>query len=99
MSLNFFQDDIQFLIEMEPELELKLGVGLVRNAEYIGFYFNLTAWSHHIKGMVQVANSNLLSPTRLDIGLNQGPMNRKKISCETKKWMMKIRKQNRSRLT
>ena len=58
MSLNSFQDDIQFLIEMEPELELKLGVGLVRNAEYIGFYFDLTAWSHHIKGMVQVAITN-----------------------------------------
>ena len=58
MSLNSFQDDIQFLIEMEPELELKLGVGLVRNAEYIGFYFNLTAWSHYIEGMVQVAITN-----------------------------------------
>ena len=58
MSLNSFPDDIQFLIEMEPELELKLGVGLVRNAEYIGFYFNLTAWSHHIEGMVQVAITN-----------------------------------------
>ena len=82
MSLNSFPDDIQFLIEMEPELELKLGVGLVRNAEYIGFYFNLTAWSHHIKGLVEVAITNSVWYYQAH---NQRPTNRKKISFETKK--------------
>ena len=32
---------------MTPELELLLGVGLVRNSEYIGLYLNLTAWNHY----------------------------------------------------
>ena len=30
---------------MEPEVEAELGIGLVRNEEYIGFYLNLTAWN------------------------------------------------------
>ena len=29
---------------METEQEAELGIGLVRNEEYIGFYINLTAW-------------------------------------------------------
>ena len=29
---------------METEQEAELGIGLVRNEEYIGFYLNLTAW-------------------------------------------------------
>ena len=35
---------------MPPELELFLGVGLIRNEEYIGLYMNLTAWNIYIKG-------------------------------------------------
>ena len=53
MSLSSRKDDVQFVIEIKPELELFLGIGLVRNAEYVGLYFNLTAWSHYINGMVQ----------------------------------------------
>ena len=30
---------------METEKEAELGIGLVRNEEYIGFYLNLTAWN------------------------------------------------------
>ena len=30
---------------MEAEKEAELGIGLVRNEEYIGFYLNLTAWN------------------------------------------------------
>ena len=41
------------MIEIEPELELFLGIGLVRNEEYIGLYFNLTAWNITTQGIVQ----------------------------------------------
>ena len=41
------------MIEIEPELELFLGIGLVRNQEYIGIYFNLTAWNITTQVMVQ----------------------------------------------
>ena len=30
---------------MDTAIEAKLGVGLVRNKEYIGLYLNLTAWN------------------------------------------------------
>ena len=30
---------------MDTAIEAKLGVGLVRNKEYIGLYLNLTVWS------------------------------------------------------
>merc|ERR1719394_622330 len=36
-------DQIQFVLE--PDLELFLGIGLIRNQEYVGLYFNLTAWN------------------------------------------------------
>ena len=38
------------MIEIDPELELFLGVGLIRNAEYIGLYMNLTAWNIYTQG-------------------------------------------------
>ena len=34
-------------IEIKPELELFLAIGLVRNAEYVGLYLNLTAWNEY----------------------------------------------------
>ena len=40
------------MVEIEPELELFLGIGLVRNEEYIGLYFNLTAWNITTQGIV-----------------------------------------------
>ena len=51
--LNPSTDQVQFVIEIEPELELFLGIGLVRNHEYIGLYFNLTAWNITTEGIVQ----------------------------------------------
>ena len=30
---------------MDRKNETDLGIGLVRNEEYVGFYFNLTAWN------------------------------------------------------
>ena len=30
---------------MKTEVVAELGIGLVRNDEYIGFYLNLTAWN------------------------------------------------------
>ena len=51
--LNPSKDKVQFVIEIEPELELFLGIGLVRNDEYIGLYFNLTAWNITTQGIVQ----------------------------------------------
>ena len=30
---------------MDTERKAELGIGLVRNEEYIGFYVNLTAWN------------------------------------------------------
>ena len=58
MSWNFCKDEVQFVIEIKPELELFLGIGLVRNEEYVGLYFNLTAWSDHVKGTVQLYATN-----------------------------------------
>ena len=66
MSLSSFQDDIQFLIEIKPELELFLGIGLVRNGEYIGIYFNLTALNDYIKGMVRNSNFRYIIKSTLD---------------------------------
>ena len=28
-------------------MEAELGIGLVRNEEYVGFYLNLTAWNNY----------------------------------------------------
>ena len=30
---------------MDLKTQIDLGIGLIRNDEYIGFYFNLTAWN------------------------------------------------------
>ena len=30
---------------MDLKTQSELGIGLIRNDEYIGFYFNLTAWN------------------------------------------------------
>ena len=38
-------DQVQYVIEMDINNEAALGIGLVRNDEYIGLYFNLTAWN------------------------------------------------------
>ena len=43
-SINAMLDKVQFVIEMDLKNEAYLGIGLVRNEEYIGLYFNLTAW-------------------------------------------------------
>ena len=40
------------MLEIKPELELSLGMGLVRNQDYIDFYMNLTAWNIYIQGKV-----------------------------------------------
>ena len=40
------------MIEINPELELSLGMGFVRNQDYIDFYMNLTAWNIYIQGKV-----------------------------------------------
>ena len=45
--MNALQDQVQFIIEMSTEMEAELGIGLVRNEEYIGFYLNLTAWNNY----------------------------------------------------
>ena len=42
--MNAMNDQVLFIIEMDPINETYLGIGLVRNEEYIGLYFNLTAW-------------------------------------------------------
>ena len=42
--MNTLLDHVQFVIELETRKEAELGIGLVRNEEYIGFYLNLTAW-------------------------------------------------------
>ena len=39
------KDEVQFVIEMDLKNETYLGIGLVRNEDYIGLYFNLTAWN------------------------------------------------------
>ena len=43
--MNAIQDQIQFIIVMDLKNETDLGIGLVRNEEYVGLYFNLTAWN------------------------------------------------------
>ena len=43
--MNAIRDQIQFMIVMDLKTETDLGIGLVRNEEYIGIYFNLTAWN------------------------------------------------------
>ena len=43
--MNTLWDQVQFVIEMDTPMEAKLGIGLVRNDEYIGLYLNLTAWN------------------------------------------------------
>ena len=39
------KDQVQFIIEMDLKTQTEIGIGLVRNDEYIGLYFNLTAWN------------------------------------------------------
>ena len=39
---------------MEPPLELFLGIGLVRNNEYVGLYLDLNAWHTYINTQVMV---------------------------------------------
>ena len=58
--MNSWTDQVQFVVEIEPELELFLGIGLVRNEEYIGIYFNLTAWNITTQGIVQLTIDFLL---------------------------------------
>ena len=43
--MNAISDQVQFIIEMNTQMEAELGIGLVRNEEYVGFYVNLTAWN------------------------------------------------------
>ena len=43
--MNAIQDQVQFIIVMDLKNETDLGIGLVRNEEYVGLYFNLTAWN------------------------------------------------------
>ena len=45
--MNAYEDQVQFIIEMSTQMEAELGIGLVRNEEYIGFYLNLTAWNNY----------------------------------------------------
>ena len=45
LFINAMSDQVQFIIEMDLKNETYLGIGLVRNEEYIGLYFNLTAWN------------------------------------------------------
>ena len=44
--MNAKLDQIQFIVEINTQMEAELGIGLVRNEEYIGFYLNLTAWNN-----------------------------------------------------
>ena len=43
--MNAMLDQVQFIIEMDLKTQTEIGIGLVRNDEYIGLYFNLTAWN------------------------------------------------------
>ena len=45
LFINAMSDQVQFIIEMDLKNETYLGIGLVRNDDYIGLYFNLTAWN------------------------------------------------------
>ena len=58
-------DDIQIAIEMDPKLELFLGIGLVRNAEYVGLYLNLTSWNEFRKNNSTLVGSFDQSPRNL----------------------------------
>ena len=51
--LSYFEDKIQFTIEIDPVLESFLGIGLVRNEEYVGIYFNFTALNSINKGNIR----------------------------------------------
>ena len=67
--LNTLLDQVQFVIEMETEKEAELGIGLVRNEEYIGFYLNLTAWqinatSNVIQLSLRMGSRSITNPTR-----------------------------------
>ena len=44
---------------MLPELEPFLGIGLIRNEEYIGLYMNLTAWNIYIQGEYYHADNKI----------------------------------------
>ena len=37
---------------MSTQREAELGIGLVRNEEYVGFYVNLTAWNMNVSSNV-----------------------------------------------
>ena len=50
-------NEIQVLIEMEPELELFLNVGTVRNDNYIGLYMNLTSFDLYAAGTFNNSSS------------------------------------------
>ena len=53
--MNATQDQVQFIIEMDQKNKSDLGIGLVRNEEYIGLYFNLTAWQiYKPKNVIQL---------------------------------------------
>ena len=57
--MNALLDQVQFIIEMDTQREAELGIGLVRNEEYIGFYFNLTAWNIYVpSNVIQLTLSN-----------------------------------------
>ena len=43
--MNIIKDQVQFIIVMDLKNETDLGIGLVRNEDYVGLYFNLTAWN------------------------------------------------------
>ena len=50
-------------------MEAELGIGLVRNEEYIGFYLNLTAWqinatSNVIQLSLRMGSRSITNPTR-----------------------------------
>ena len=50
--MNALKDQVQFIIEMSTQMEAELGIGLVRNEEYVGFYLNLTAWNNYTSSNV-----------------------------------------------
>ena len=67
--MNAIEDQVQFVIELETEKEAELGIGLVRNEEYIGFYLNLTAWqinatSNVIQLSLRMGSRSITNPTR-----------------------------------
>ena len=54
---------MQFVLEIDLEKEIFFGIGLVRNQEYIGLYFNLTAWNLYNQGMVSFESEQ--APTNI----------------------------------